>query len=134
MPLSPATLAGASATAAAAAVVFFRREQTRRATERFAAAALETLLNAIDANDPETTRLGAYKFAIPQNDEEARSVRFDVGRRAVSPVEVSAEILKSLNNPVMSFPLNEIPGGKNDQRILQETVFEARLHAITREK
>ena len=49
MPLSRATLAGASATAAAAAVVFFRREQTRRATERFAAAALETLLNDQDA-------------------------------------------------------------------------------------
>ena len=68
MPLSPATLAGASATAAAAAVVFFRREQTRRATERFAAAALETLLNAIDANDPETgahvRRVAAYSLII----------------------------------------------------------------------
>src|SRR5689334_11588189 len=28
-----------------------------------------------DAKDPETSRLGAYRFAIPQNDEEARSVR-----------------------------------------------------------
>jgi molecular chaperone HscA len=49
-----------------------------------------------DAKDPETKRLGAYRFAVPQTEEEARSVRFDVGRRAVSPVEVSAEILKSL--------------------------------------
>jgi molecular chaperone HscA len=49
-----------------------------------------------DAKDPETTRLGAYRFAMPGTEEEARSVRFDVGRRAVSPVEVSAEILKSL--------------------------------------
>ncbi|HYJ10632.1 MAG TPA: Fe-S protein assembly chaperone HscA [Polyangiaceae bacterium] len=49
-----------------------------------------------DAKDPETRRLGAYRFAVPQTEEEARSVRFDVGRRAVSPVEVSAEILKSL--------------------------------------
>jgi molecular chaperone HscA len=49
-----------------------------------------------DASDPETTRLGAYRFATPRSDDEARSVRFDVGRRAVTPVEVSAEILKSL--------------------------------------
>jgi molecular chaperone HscA len=49
-----------------------------------------------DAKDPETRRLGAYRFAVPRTEDEARSVRFDVGRRAVSPVEVSAEILKSL--------------------------------------
>jgi HD-GYP domain-containing protein (c-di-GMP phosphodiesterase class II) len=54
MTLSRATLAGASATAAAAAAILIRREQTRRATERFAAAALETLLKAIDANDADT--------------------------------------------------------------------------------
>src|SRR4026208_722927 len=71
MHLSRTALAGAGATAAAAAVVLpprrapapprpppriapLRREPTRRATERFAAAALETLLNAVDANDPET--------------------------------------------------------------------------------
>jgi molecular chaperone HscA len=49
------------------------------------------------AGDPETTRLGALRFAVPANDAEARSVRFDVGRPAnVTPVEVSAEILKSL--------------------------------------
>jgi molecular chaperone HscA len=48
-----------------------------------------------DAKDPETARLGSARFAEPQNDEEARSVRFDVGRK-VTPVEVSAEILKSL--------------------------------------
>jgi molecular chaperone HscA len=50
-----------------------------------------------DAKDPETLRLGAQRFAIPKNDDEARSVRFDIGRAApVTPVEVSAEILKSL--------------------------------------
>ncbi|RYZ04547.1 MAG: Fe-S protein assembly chaperone HscA [Myxococcales bacterium] len=47
------------------------------------------------ADDAETKRLGAYQFAVPRTDEEARSVRFDVGR-AITPVEVSAEILKSL--------------------------------------
>jgi molecular chaperone HscA len=50
-----------------------------------------------DAKDPETLRLGAQKFATPKNDDEARSVRFDVGRSApLTPVEISAEILKSL--------------------------------------
>jgi molecular chaperone HscA len=49
-----------------------------------------------DARDPETARLGAYRFATPKNDDEARSVRFDVGRQQLTPVEVSAEILKSL--------------------------------------
>jgi molecular chaperone HscA len=50
-----------------------------------------------DARDPETKRLGALRFAEPANEEEARSVRFDVGRpTSVTPVEVSAEILKSL--------------------------------------
>jgi molecular chaperone HscA len=49
-----------------------------------------------DARDPETARLGAYRFATPKDDEAARSVRFDVGRQQLTPVEVSAEILKSL--------------------------------------
>jgi molecular chaperone HscA len=49
-----------------------------------------------DARDPETRRLGAYRFAEPNSEDEARSVRFDVGRHKVTPVEVSAEILKSL--------------------------------------
>jgi molecular chaperone HscA len=49
-----------------------------------------------DAHDPETQRLGAYHFTTPKDDREARSVRFDVARGAVTPVEVSAEILKSL--------------------------------------
>ncbi len=49
-----------------------------------------------DSRDPETERLGAYRFSAPQSEQEARSVRFDVARRVVTPVEVSAEILKSL--------------------------------------
>jgi HD-GYP domain-containing protein (c-di-GMP phosphodiesterase class II) len=67
MPLSRVALASAGATAAAAAVLV-RREQRRRSTERFAAAALETLLNAIDANDPETgahvRRVAAYALIL----------------------------------------------------------------------
>jgi molecular chaperone HscA len=48
------------------------------------------------ADDPETQKLGAYRFRAPQNEEERRVVRFDVGGAAVTAVEVAAEILKSL--------------------------------------
>jgi len=44
------------------------------------------------AGDPETARLGAYKF-VPG---EASVVRFDLGKLTPSAIEVSAEILKSL--------------------------------------
>jgi molecular chaperone HscA len=46
-------------------------------------------------DDPETRRLGPYAF-VPPKDGEANVVRFDVGRKVVTPVEVSAEILRSL--------------------------------------
>ncbi|WP_437732330.1 Fe-S protein assembly chaperone HscA [Sorangium sp. So ce1335] len=48
------------------------------------------------ANDPETRRLGPYEFAEPKGPEDAKSVRFKVRDRVVTPVEVSAEILKEL--------------------------------------
>jgi molecular chaperone HscA len=48
------------------------------------------------ADDPETRRLGAYRFAEPSTPEEQRVVRFDIGQRVVTPVEVAAEILRSL--------------------------------------
>ena len=48
------------------------------------------------ADDAETKRLGSYRFAPATNEEEARIVRFDTGSRVVTPVEVAAEILKSL--------------------------------------
>ncbi|MBI3202027.1 MAG: Fe-S protein assembly chaperone HscA [Myxococcales bacterium] len=48
------------------------------------------------ADDPETQRLAAHRLAPPSTPDEARVVRFDVGSRVVTPVEVSAEILKSL--------------------------------------
>jgi len=54
MHLSRAVLANTSATATAAAILLRREQLARQATERFAAAALETLLNAIDANDADT--------------------------------------------------------------------------------
>jgi molecular chaperone HscA len=52
------------------------------------------------ADDEETKRLGALSFTTPQDGEQARSVRFDVGR-PVTPVEVSAEILKSLKQSAL---------------------------------
>src|SRR5918999_4302572 len=42
------------AAGAAAAAVIVRENRARRAAERFAGAALETLLNAVDANDAQT--------------------------------------------------------------------------------
>jgi HD-GYP domain-containing protein (c-di-GMP phosphodiesterase class II) len=85
MTLSKAALAGASATAtaAAAAAVLLRREHvTRAATERFAAAALETLLNAIDANDADTgahvRRVAAYSLILGEaadlSEHECKSI------------------------------------------------------------
>ncbi len=47
------------------------------------------------ADDPETRRLGTYDFA-PPGEGEANVVRFRVAGRAVTPVEVSAEILRAL--------------------------------------
>lgn len=48
------------------------------------------------ADDAETKRLGTYEFVAPAGEDDARTVRFKVHERAVTPVEVSAEILKSL--------------------------------------
>ena len=47
------------------------------------------------ADDPETRRLGPYEFALPKPGE-ANTVRFHAGGRVVTPVEVSAEILRAL--------------------------------------
>ncbi len=49
------------------------------------------------ADDAETQRLVALRFALSESDQQKRIVRFDVGSRIVTPVEVAAEILKSLN-------------------------------------
>lgn len=40
--------------------------------------------------------LSHLKLIVPETEEQARTVRFDLGGASVSPVEVSAEILKSL--------------------------------------
>jgi len=46
-------------------------------------------------DDPETRRLGPYAF-VPATEGEPNVVRFDVGKKVVTPVEVSAEILRAL--------------------------------------
>lgn len=49
------------------------------------------------ADDPETQRMGTYRFEPAASPEQAKVVRFAVGGgRVVTPVEASAEILKSL--------------------------------------
>ncbi len=48
------------------------------------------------ASDPETRRLGPWEFVEPKTDDEAKVVRFRVHERIVTPVEVSAEILRAL--------------------------------------
>jgi molecular chaperone HscA len=48
------------------------------------------------ADDAETRRLGTYRFEPARTPEEAKSVRFRVRDRVVTPVEVSAEILRVL--------------------------------------
>jgi len=47
------------------------------------------------ADDPETRRMGPYAFVSPKAGE-ANVVRFDVRERVVTPIEVSAEILRAL--------------------------------------
>src|SRR5690606_13924303 len=69
----------------------------RAAREKLAAHPHETIVSVKrfmgkGPSDPEVRRLGHYRFAPAQPGEAA--VRFDVGGKRVSPVEVSAEILK----------------------------------------
>jgi putative nucleotidyltransferase with HDIG domain len=81
MELPPQTIIGAGTSIAAAFLLKHEHDQGQ-AAERLAAAALETLLNAIDANDPETgahvRRVAAYALvladALEVDDDERRLV------------------------------------------------------------
>ena len=74
--------------ASAKAYATLRPEQTLASVKRFMGRG---------ADDPETARLGTHRFKPPANADDAKVVRFDVGgARVVTPVEASAEILKSL--------------------------------------
>ncbi len=70
MSFANAALAGATATVAAAAAIITNEDLDRRAAERFAAASLETLLNAIDANDAVTgahvRRVATYALILAE--------------------------------------------------------------------
>src|SRR5690606_11431732 len=48
------------------------------------------------ASDAQTQELGTYEFVVPASEEEGRQVRFNLGDQTRTPVEISAEILKSL--------------------------------------
>lgn len=82
MPVSRTSIATASLTATAGSLVVWRELKARRAAERMAAAALESLLRAIDANDPDTgvhvRRVAEYALilcdAAGLSDNECRSV------------------------------------------------------------
>ncbi|HRI64840.1 MAG TPA: Fe-S protein assembly chaperone HscA [Polyangium sp.] len=50
------------------------------------------------ADDPETRRPGPYEFASANTPDEAKTVRFAVRGKNLTPVEVSAEILKVLRS------------------------------------
>ncbi len=68
MPTRLSILAAAAGTAAAGGAIAVRQARARRTAERFAAAALESLLYAIDANDADTgrhvRRVAAYALII----------------------------------------------------------------------
>jgi len=73
----------------------------RHAQRRAAEHPVETIVSVKrfvgrGASDPETRRLGPYAFAEPASDADANVVRFKVHGKTVTPVEVSAEILKVL--------------------------------------
>ena len=60
------------------------------------------------ANDPETRRLGPYEF-VDAKEGEANVVRFRVRGREITPVEVSAEILRALKR-LAEDELNHVGG------------------------
>ena len=73
----------------------------RQAARRAAAHPRDTIVSVKrfmgrGSSDPETRRLGPYEFAPPDGEHEADVVRFRVQGRTVTPVEVSAEILRVL--------------------------------------
>ncbi|HET9956768.1 MAG TPA: Fe-S protein assembly chaperone HscA [Polyangiaceae bacterium] len=101
----PLALTNCDGTALLPSVVYYAREGNvivGRAALAYATREPERTIQSVKrfvgrgANDAETQRLSAYKFARPETEEEAKVVRFDLGELQASPVEVSAEILKSL--------------------------------------
>jgi molecular chaperone HscA len=48
------------------------------------------------ATDPIARHLGGYRVVEPDDEKQARQIRFDTGERIVTPIEMSAEILREL--------------------------------------
>src|SRR5688572_684802 len=48
------------------------------------------------AGDAQTRELGTYRFAEARSEADGKLIRFDLGEQTRTPVEISAEILKSL--------------------------------------
>jgi molecular chaperone HscA len=48
------------------------------------------------ATDPAVRQLNGYRVVEPLDEKDARQVRFDVGSQIVTPIEISAEILREL--------------------------------------
>ncbi|HTQ04046.1 MAG TPA: Fe-S protein assembly chaperone HscA [Polyangiaceae bacterium] len=87
--------------AAEGGVVVGRAAQARATREPERTLASVKRFMGRGADDAETSRLGSYRFAEPTNDAERKVVRFDTGGRVVTPVEVAAEILKSLHQSAL---------------------------------
>jgi HD-GYP domain-containing protein (c-di-GMP phosphodiesterase class II) len=68
MPLTPRSIPAVAAAAVAGALLLRNELKARQAAERIAAASLESLLKAIDANDPDTgahvRRVAAYALVL----------------------------------------------------------------------
>jgi HD-GYP domain-containing protein (c-di-GMP phosphodiesterase class II) len=82
MPITSRAIPAATAAAAAAAALFRHELKRRQTAERIAAASLESLLKAIDANDPQTgahvRRVASYALILADaaglDEHEKRSV------------------------------------------------------------
>ena len=72
------------ASVVAGSILFIRERRARQAVERFAAAGLETLLNAIEANDAETgqhvRRVATYALIIAESAGLAAAAPSSVSR------------------------------------------------------
>jgi HD-GYP domain-containing protein (c-di-GMP phosphodiesterase class II) len=87
MRLSSSSIAAAGATAIIGTAVIWRELQARQTAERMAAAALESLLRAIDANDPDTgihvRRVAEYALILADAAGLARRERRRITRVAL---------------------------------------------------
>jgi molecular chaperone HscA len=102
----PETITDCNGKALLPSVVFYGREGVvvgETARDRAAEHPRETIVSVKrfmgrGADDAETRRLGPYAFASAEKAPNRRVVSFEVHERVVTPVEVSAEILRALRD------------------------------------